>query len=238
MSAPRIPYRRQGSDEDVANPTQGGPTDERPLRRREWSGALRSVLLPLLILAAIVGGLWWWESRDRSGGVDDERYGIVDLPAALNPTSRQPSTDVGRAAPDFLLERLGGGELRLSDLRGKAVLVNFWASWCPPCREELPVLVDAYQRHESRGFVVVGVNLQEADGKVHDFAREFGVDFPVVIDRDGEVADAWRLGGPVRGLPTSYFIDEHGVVRDFFYGPLTRGKIEERLAPLLPQEAR
>jgi len=210
--------------------------EERPQRRREWSGALRSVVLPLLLLAAIVGGLWWWEQRDAGSNGDDARFGIVELPAAKNATGQSPSSDVGRAAPDFVLERLGGGSLRLSELQGGPVLVNFWASWCPPCREELPVLVDAYETHRGAGLTVVAVNLQEADDQVRAFAEEYGLTFPVVIDRDGEVADAWRLGGPIRGLPSSYFLDERGVVRDVFYGPLTQRELETRLEAIFSSE--
>jgi peroxiredoxin len=210
--------------------------EERPQRRREWSGALRSLVLPLLILAAIVGGLWWWEQRDSGSSFDDARYGIVELPAVLNSTGDAPSSDVGRAAPDFLLEGLNASELRLSDLQGTPVVVNFWASWCPPCREELPVLAEAYGRRQ-QDFTVIAVNLQEADSQVRSFVDDYGLTFPVVIDRDSEVAEAWDINGPISGLPTSYFIDEHGVVSDVFYGPLTERDLDERLEALLSGEA-
>lgn len=221
----------------MSAPPANDVVEERPQRRREWSGALRSLVLPLAMLTAIVGGLWWWENRDTGSSVNDARYGIVELPAALNPTGQSPSTDVGRAAPDFLLESLGGSELRLSDLQGQPVIVNFWATWCPPCREEIPVLVDAYDAQQPGKFTIVGVNLQEADSQVQGFVDEFGMTFPVVIDRDSEVADTWRIKGPVRGLPASYFIDKRGVVRNVFYGPLTERELDERLKALLSEEA-
>jgi peroxiredoxin len=212
--------------------------EERPQRRREWSGPMRSIVLPLAILAAIVGGLWYWDSRDGGGtGGEDGRFGVVELPEDKNPTGKKPLAEVGRAAPDFLLETPQGGTLRLSDLQGQPVVLNFWATWCPPCREEMPELVAAYERHREAGLVIVGVDLQEPDKTVLDFADEFGIVFPLVIDRDGDVADAWRLGGPIEGIPTSYFIDETGVVRDFFYGPMTEDFLEERLAKILPEEA-
>ena len=211
----------------------------RPERRLDWRAGVRSIVLPLAILIVIVGGLWYWESR--GGGVsrivDDPRYGVVELPAAKNPTGRPPAPQVGRAAPDFLLETAGGDTLRLSDLQGRPVVLNFWATWCPPCRQEMPELVAAYAEHEQAGLVIVGVDLQEADGPVQRFAEEFGIRFPLVIDRDGEVADAWRLGGPVEGIPTSYFVDETGVIRDLYYGPMTGEILEERLAELLAGEA-
>ncbi len=89
----------------------------------------------------------------------------------------------------------------------------------------------------SRDLVVVGVNLQEPSDQVQSFAEEFGMAFPIVIDRGGGVADVWRLGGPVGGIPTSYFIDESGVIQDFFYGPMTEKSLQERVAKILPEEA-
>lgn len=197
-----------------------------------WQGLGRSVVLPLAILGLIVGGLWYWDSRGGGSAIDDG-YGIVELPLSRNPTGESPSPEVGRAGPDFLLERPGGGELRLSDLQGRPVLLNFWASWCPPCRQEMPDLVDAHGRFRDDGLVVVGVNLQEPDSTVLRFAEEFGIAFPLAIDRAGGLADVWRLGGPIEGIPTSYFLDETGVVRDVFYGPMTEEDIDEGVGAAL-----
>lgn len=202
--------------------------EERPQNRREWRGPLRSLALPLLIVATIVGGLWWWEQRGGGDGADSP-YGTVALPEALNTTSDSPAPEIGRAAPDFVLERPDGGTLRLSDLRGKPVLVNFWASWCAPCRGEMPDIVRAWDEGAGR-FAVVAVNLQENDGQVRSFAEEFGMAFDVVIDRSGEVGETWRIGGPIEGIPSSYFIDADGVVRDRVFGELTPERIAEGLA--------
>jgi len=192
-------------------------------------------VLPLALLALIVGGLWYWQSRGE--GAPDSRYGPVELPEVRNATNDSPAPEEGRAAPDFLLEQLSGGELRLSDLQGKPVLVNFWASWCPPCREEMPAIVDQYARYKGEGFTVVSVNLQEPDSKVSTFAESFGMDFPIAIDRAGDVAETWRIGGAFAGLPSSYVIDANGVVRNVFNQPLTEELIDEALAELLPGAA-
>ena len=205
-----------------------------PQSRRAKSGVIRSIALPILLIVFIVGGLWYWDSRgggvSRSGGA----FGIVELAEAKNPTGRSPAPEVGRAGPDFLLETPQGGTLRLSDLQGQPVLINFWATWCPPCRAEMPELVAAYETHQEHGLVIVGVDLQETNSQVLEFADEFGIVFPLVIDRNGEVADAWRLGGPIEGIPTSYFLDETGVIRAFFYGPMTAESLEDRLEEILP----
>jgi peroxiredoxin len=203
--------------------------EERPQNRREWRGALRSLVLPVVIVATIVGGLYYVE-RGRGGGERAaDGLGVVELPAGSNTTGRSPSTDAGRAAPDFVLETADGGRLRFSDLRGKPVLVNFWASWCTPCRKEMPEIVRAYGERRASGLEVVAVDLQENDDEVRRFADDFGMTFPIVIDRTGGVGDAWRIGGPTQGIPSSYFIDRDGIVRARVFGPLTQQTLAEDL---------
>ena len=206
--------------------------EERPQNRREWSGVLRSLVLPVLIVAAIVGVLLYVE-RLRGGSTPaNDGYGVVALPAADNTTGRPASSDVGRAAPDFLLQTPDGGTLRLSALRGHPVLVNFWASWCTPCREEMPQIVRAYAAYRAGGLQIVAVDLQENAGQVRSFASEFGMTFPIAIDRTGAVASAWRIGGPVKGIPSSYFIDAGGIVRARVFGPLTAQTLAKNLATI------
>lgn len=207
-----------------------GAAEERSGR---WSGALRSLVLPLGLLAVILGGLWYWS--ERGGARIDDAYGAVELPPDKNHTGAPPAPEVGRAGPDFELERPDGGTLRLSDYQGQPLLLNFWASWCAPCKAEMPELVDAYRTYSDAGLEIIAVNLQEPDEAVLDFANEYGITFPIAIDRDGELTQVWRLGGPVDGIPTSYFIDEQGIVRDLFYGPLTEDALEMRVETLLEE---
>ncbi len=206
-----------------------------PKRRLQPRAVLRSVVLPLAVLALIVGGLVYWDSRGGGTTKDDARFGTVDLPPERNPTGEQPKGEVGRPAPDFVLQRPEGGTLRLSDLQGRPVLVNFWAHWCPPCRAEIPELVKAYSQHRAEGLIIIGVNLQESNKTVLDFASDWGMTFPIVIDREGELTQVWRLGGPIKGIPSSYFVDKAGVIRAIFFGPMTERSLAERLAKILPE---
>ena len=210
------------------NESDGSVSDARP----RWIGAVQSLILPLGLLAVILGGLWYWDARGDGGGANDA-YGAVELPEAKNATGRAPAPEVGRAGPDFLLEQPGGGTLRLSDLQGQPIVLNFWASWCAPCRAEMPELVRAYAEFRDDGLEIVAVNLQETNKKILDFADEFGIEFPIAIDRDGELKDVWRLGGPFGGIPSSYFLDEAGIVQDIVYGPLTDDMLVERIGLLL-----
>jgi peroxiredoxin len=207
--------------------------EERPQNRREWSGVLRSLLLPVLLVATIVGVLFYIERTRDNGDASDGGYGTVALPDGLNTTGNSPSTEIGRAAPDFLLRTPDGGQLRLSDYRGKPLLVNFWASWCTPCKQEMPEIVKAYAAHRNTGFTVIAVDLQENAGAIQDFAQRFGMDFPIAIDRTGPVAETWRIGGPIQGIPSSYFIDANGIVVDRVFGPMTESTLTQKLESLI-----
>ena len=204
--------------------------DERPQRRREWSGAGRSVLLPLLIVGVIVVVIWYLEvGRRDGGGAEVDGYGIVALDSDRNPTGRAAAAEIGRAAPDFRLARLDGGDLRLSDLRGQVIILNFWASWCAPCRSEMPEFVRLYGARRGEGLEIVAVDLQEALGPVQTFVDEFGMRFPTVFDRSGQVARTYR----VKQLPVTLLIDRDGVIRATKYGPVTPEFLQAELDKLL-----
>jgi peroxiredoxin len=206
--------------------------ESRPQSRREWSGWFRSLVLPIALLIAIVAGLLIYQSMRGSDAADDD-FGIVALPQNLNTTGAAPAALEGRAAPDFLLESLAGDELRLSDFRGRPVIVNFWATWCGPCRAEMPELVESYLEHRDAGLAIVAVNQREAPDRIRPFADEFGLPFPIALDRRGEVGAAWQIGGAMEGLPSSYFIDRDGVVRKVVLGPLTPRHLEDGLSSIL-----
>lgn len=207
--------------------------ESRPQSRREWHGYLRSLVLPLGLVVAIVAGLLYLQSN-RGGSEQEDGFGTVSLPAERNATDDSPSASKGRAAPDFLLRSLDGDQVRLSDLQGRPVVVNFWATWCPTCRSETPDLIALYEENRDAGLELLGVNLREADGQVRGFVDDFGINFPVLMDRDGQVASTWRIGGPNNGVPSTYFIDSQGVVRLVVFGFLTQDKMAEGLALILP----
>jgi thiol-disulfide isomerase/thioredoxin len=195
----------------------GGPLeiDDAPQRRRVWRGPWRSVLFPVLVVAAIAAAIWWLEYRDDGSSAGDTRYGPVAMPSGLATAGLEIEAKEGALAPDFLLQTLDGSELRFSDLRGRPVVLNLWATWCSPCRKEMPQLVEAYDRYRGEGLEVVALNVQESASIVQPFVDDFGMDFPVALDKNGRVADDYRL----LGLPVTYFIDREGVIRGVFQGP-------------------
>jgi peroxiredoxin len=133
------------------------------------------------------------------------------------------------AAPDFTLQTLDGQTVNLSDYRGQVVLLNTWATWCPPCRAEMPDLEAYYQQHQEDGFVVLAVNTQESRDTVAAFLREHDFTFPVLLDPGGEVMREYG----VLGLPTSFFIDRDGAMRGVWSGQLSPARLKELVDPLL-----
>jgi cytochrome c biogenesis protein CcmG/thiol:disulfide interchange protein DsbE len=126
---------------------------------------------------------------------------------------------VGSAAPDFTLRTLDGGIVTLSELRGRPVLINFWASWCLACRAEAPDLQRLYADYQNRGLIILGVNATQQDtlADAQAYASEFKLTFPIPLDEKGEVVKAYG----VVGLPTTYFVDARGIVRSVVIGQLS-----------------
>lgn len=134
----------------------------------------------------------------------------------------------GQAAPDFVLETAAGERLQLADLRGRPVVLNFWATWCPPCRAEMPDLEALYAKGREQGLVVVGINLQESGVSVKAFQERHGLTFPLALDTEGAVTKAYG----VIPLPTTYFVDRQGRVTARLQGqapPPVLGREVERL---------
>lgn len=143
--------------------------------------------------------------------------------------TRAQGTGVGQEAPDFGVPDLSGETVQLSDYRGQVVLLNFWASWCGPCRMEVPGLVALYGRYRDRGLAVLAVNLGEPREQVESFADAYQMTFPVLLDMEGQT----RYLYPTRGIPTSLILDREGVVRNVLVGSADEETFTRLIEPLL-----
>ncbi len=189
-------------------PTQQRPLLERPVVRI----AIAAVVLAVLVAGAYVAG-----RRRSSGG----QPAVDTAPGALD--SNEPT--VGRAAPDFALRRTDGTVVKLSDLHGKVVFLNFWATWCLPCKQELPDIQKVYDEKRTAGLEVLEINYQEGRADALAYFEARSLTMPLLLD-SGSVFDQYKL----KGLPDSFFIDRDGKLSSMNIGLLSADKMRQHLA--------
>ena len=151
-------------------------------------------------------------------------------PAQTGPAVSEslPPGSTNTRAPDLTLSTVDGRELSLADLQGRAVLVNFWATWCPPCRREMADLQQFHQDNQDAGMVVVAINAGESGAQVEQFAQEYGLTFDLLLDPDMQALADFR----VSSLPTSIFIDREGNIHGRHTGQIVRQQMDEQMAAL------
>jgi thiol-disulfide isomerase/thioredoxin len=213
MSLPEQPDRPAPSAPDTppSNPDLGAPVP--PPAPRNGRNPLALVVVAVVAAAMLYFG---FHMARRSG--------------------QEPPHLLGKstAAPDFTLQTLDGKDMRLSDLRGKAVLLNFWATWCGPCKIETPWLVELQKEYGSQGLQVLGIAMDDS-GKddIEKFAKDMGVNYPVLLGKEA-VGDAY---GGVPALPESFFIGRDGKIVDRIIGLKGRGDIEDAIKKALNTSA-
>ena len=171
----------------------------------------------LSIVVLLLGAVWIWYSRDTTQAASKGGKAI-------------PRT--GFYAPDFSLQTLQGDTITLSDLRGQAVVINLWASWCPPCKAEMPALQRVHEDFSTSGLVILAVNATNQDDlkAAERFVGENGLTFPILLDINGEVSRAYQL----RSLPTTFFVDPDGMIQEVVVGgPMAEALLRVRVERLL-----
>jgi thiol-disulfide isomerase/thioredoxin len=169
-----------------------------------------------------------WEAKVRLGS-QLRSIAFATLATAAGPLSAQT---LGSSAPDFTLKTLAGDTASLSRFQGRPVFLNFWATWCGPCRAEMEQIATAYRAHANEGLQVLAIDLTDQERKMNDVRRfvvELQMPFPVLLDEKGKVRKRYAL----RGVPTSVFIDAEGIVRLVNPGPITSETIQRGLAEIL-----
>jgi peroxiredoxin len=137
---------------------------------------------------------------------------------------------VGGQAPDFALVDMQGNKHRLSEYRGQGVFLNFWGTWCPPCKKEMPYINNQYHQYKDKGVQVLTVDIQESELAVNQFADRLKLDFPIMIDTDKEVMNTYGIDP----LPATFLIDKNGKVVQYYTGALTEDKIREFMEKIKP----
>ncbi|MFZ5909602.1 MAG: redoxin domain-containing protein [Chloroflexota bacterium] len=186
--------------------------------RKSNSPALAVLGAGLVLLGAAAWMLW---PRQASGEADPASSASLTEPVAVN-----------YPAPELTLSDVSGEQHSLAGYRGQVVLVNLWATWCPPCKAEMPTLNDYYKDHADEGFMILAVNDGDPAGDVSAFAQAYGLSFPVLLDPNYIATDqAFKT----RSLPSSFVIDREGVVRLRWVGEIDRATLEEYVTPLVAQ---
>ena len=202
--------------------SEGGEDEEILFRtpfRRPRAGALRNILATIAVGLVIVGLVWFFD-RPNAAGVQ-----AITLSAA--PTGPAPRLE--REAPEFTVRTLGGEDVKLSDFRGRPVWINFWATWCPPCRAEVPDIQEVYEANESDGLVVLAISIGEDTNTVADYVKRTGMTFTIGIDGGTNVAAQYRIVG----IPTHFFIDRGGVIREWRIGSMSKKTMESKVREIM-----
>jgi peroxiredoxin len=158
---------------------------------------------------------------------------VIGINVARRPSAKSAATQFKNSeAPDFTLQSLDGKTIRLSDYRGKAVVLNFWATWCEPCKIEMPWFVELQKQYGAEGVQFLGIAMDDATPKeIGEFAQKMGVNYPILIGKEA-VGDAY---GGVQFLPETFFIDREGKVVDRAFGLKGRGEIEDNIKKIAAQ---
>ena len=153
-------------------------------------------------------------------------WGLLNKPSI---TGQSGATRVGKVAPDFDLPLFDGGSLKLSERRGNVIVLNFWSSMCPPCREEAPIFEQAWRQYKDRGVLFVGANIQDYDEGARDFIDEFSITYPNGPDENGHIT----IDYGVVGMPVTFFVDPEGIVARRWVGSIDEPQLTTWIEDLL-----
>ena len=194
--------------------------------RKVISGTALAVLLAALVVARSSGRAQNATKPAESSATNQSPDSKPKADSALAPSPAPETPKKGASAPDFTLTDLRGNKLQLSSLKGKAVVVNFWATWCEPCKIEMPWLVDLQKKYGPQGLQILGVAMDDAEEQaIRDFAQKMGVNYPVLKGTEA-LAD---LYGGLDGLPATFFVDRSGKISDEAIGLMSQSLIEDSI---------
>jgi thiol-disulfide isomerase/thioredoxin len=192
--------------------------------RRPGAGSIRNIAGTLIVAALIIGVVWFIE---RPGAATSQAITLTASAAGPAPRLDEP-------APDFQLNTLDGQTIRLSDYRGKPVWINFWASWCPPCRAENPDIEEMYQKYKDDGLVVISPAIGEDSNAVAGYVRRTNLTFTIGLDQTTQIAANYRIVG----IPTHFFIDPDGVLRVWRIGSMSKGTMEKNIEKVMSSQGK
>ncbi|RST77125.1 TlpA family protein disulfide reductase [Siminovitchia acidinfaciens] len=184
-----------------------------------------SVAIIILAIAIVAVNLWKPVEKEASKDKSNTETEEVTSEDENVPGVDLSQVKEGKLAPDFELATLSGETVKLSDYRGKKVILNFWATWCPPCRAEMPHMQSFYEKNKDKGIEIVAVNLTSMDNgkmQIDKFKKEYGLTFDILLDEDGDIGMQYQAFT----IPTSYIIDTNGKIAQKIVGPMDEPTME------------
>ena len=188
----------------------------KPIKRSFSASSQATLLRGALLIIGLFLAAWGGSMLLQNNGNNTNNGNTNNSNTVIDDADAAPV--VGAHAPDFIAKTLSGGKIHLRDLRGKPVVLNFWATWCPPCRAEMPMFQEYYTAHAGE-YVMIAVNDAEPPEQVRDFIEQQGFTFTVVLDPQQTIVSKYRI----QGFPTTFFIDAEGVIRYSHVGMLNEG---------------
>ncbi|WP_108588056.1 redoxin domain-containing protein [Paenisporosarcina sp. OV554] len=178
----------------------------------------------LIVTALIIGTMIVMSVKSNIDKTEPDEY--FETTTTIDSSEKETGLKQGNVPPDFELTTLSGDVVRLSDYKGKKVILNFWASWCPPCKEEMPHMEKYYRKNkDSENVEIIAVNMTKAErpGSAREFVDAYGLTFPIPLDKTGEVMDAYKIGP----LPMTYMINTDGTIAHQVSGPINEKLLNE-----------
>ena len=171
--------------------------------------------IAIIVLAVAIVFVNLWEPKNKDAASEEEVSTIFENVEV----SDSSGIEIGKAAPDFELVTLKGESVKLSDYKGKKVILNFWATWCPPCKAEMPHMQRFYDENKENGIEILAVNLTDLNsGKesIESFVKDYGLTFEIPLDQNGDIGRQYQAFT----IPTSYLIDSNGIISNKIVGPM------------------
>ena len=189
---------------------------------------LLTIAILIISVAIIVVNIWKPSDVESEKKISSEKEANTK---EVSEIEQQSSLEVGAKAPDFELKTLDGQQVKLTDFRGKKVILNFWATWCPPCKAEMPHMQNFYLKNQNKDVTLLAVNLTSSDkglDVVDEFVKDYQLTFPILLDTEGVVGNMYK----VYSIPTSYILDSKGIITQKIGGPMDEDRMNQLITSI------
>jgi len=185
-----------------------------------------NLIIVLIVVVSFLAGF----GLHRFGLVGEQQHEAINIksPIVLN----KPETDIGMPRPDFELKDIDGNQRHIKEWQGDVIAINFWATWCPPCLEEIPAFIELQNQYQGRGLQFIGIAMQEAD-EIRDYSQEVNISYPLLVGAEEVMKVSKIYGNDIGALPYTVIIDRDGKIAFQKRGPISKSEAEKVILSLL-----